>query len=187
MLTRRLTTALLLIIHVATAQDFYYLINSGTCTNSGYADITDCTLCDTAAAALVNAGTLAPVSGLCTVVTVPDEPFWGGNDYNYPSGTVCAVKTSTTFVGVLTGGTASCSAANKCICADINECTLGTHNCDANAACINTAGGFTCACNNGYTGDGTNCVAITCSGDCDCVKTKIISSDDYSECPEVAA
>jgi hypothetical protein len=40
---------------------------------------------------------------------------------------------------------------------DINECTAGTGNCDANAACTNTAGSFTCACNTGYNGDGTSC------------------------------
>ncbi len=43
---------------------------------------------------------------------------------------------------------------------DINECTDNSHNCDANATCTNTAGGFTCACNTGYSGDG-----ITCTGD----------------------
>ncbi|XP_072047045.1 uncharacterized protein [Amphiura filiformis] len=42
---------------------------------------------------------------------------------------------------------------------DINECTSSTDNCDANAACTNTTGSFTCACNAGYSGDG-----ITCTG-----------------------
>ena len=32
-----------------------------------------------------------------------------------------------------------------------------TDNCDVNAACTNTPGSFTCACNIGYTGDGTSC------------------------------
>ncbi len=40
---------------------------------------------------------------------------------------------------------------------DNNECTLDTHNCDTNANCSNTAGSFTCACNIGYTGNGTSC------------------------------
>ena len=40
---------------------------------------------------------------------------------------------------------------------DVDECTDGSHNCDANAACTNVGGSFTCACNSGYTGDGTSC------------------------------
>ncbi|MCP5014729.1 MAG: hypothetical protein GY938_05520 [Ketobacter sp.] len=40
---------------------------------------------------------------------------------------------------------------------DNDECSLNTHNCDSNATCTNTAGSFTCACNSGYTGNGTSC------------------------------
>ena len=43
------------------------------------------------------------------------------------------------------------------ISSDIDECVLGTDNCDENAACTNTAGSFTCACNTGYSGDGVTC------------------------------
>ncbi|DBB02500.1 hypothetical protein WJX82_002641 [Trebouxia sp. C0006] len=43
---------------------------------------------------------------------------------------------------------------------DINECVRGTDNCAANAACINTQGGFQCQCWLGYTGDGvSSCTA----------------------------
>ena len=45
-------------------------------------------------------------------------------------------------------------------CMDEDECALSTHNCDLNATCSNTMGGFTCACNAGYTGDGINCFPI---------------------------
>ena len=39
---------------------------------------------------------------------------------------------------------------------DVNECTEGSHNCDTvNGACTNTEGNFTCACNDGFSGDGT--------------------------------
>ena len=44
--------------------------------------------------------------------------------------------------------------------ADINECSLNTDNCDANAACADTEGSFTCTCNPGYEGDGVTCQSI---------------------------
>ena len=41
---------------------------------------------------------------------------------------------------------------------DKNECIEeATHNCDTNAKCENTDGGFTCSCNSGYAGNGTVC------------------------------
>ena len=40
---------------------------------------------------------------------------------------------------------------------DIDECTDSTHNCDTQATCTNSVGSFTCTCNDGYSGDGTNC------------------------------
>ena len=52
-----------------------------------------------------------------------------------------------------------------------DECALGTHNCDANAACQDTAAGFTCTCNDGFTGDGTTCdqaVNRCYNGQCGC-------------------
>ena len=39
---------------------------------------------------------------------------------------------------------------------DINECE-GPSPCDENALCVNTPGSFTCACNEGYSGDGMTC------------------------------
>jgi MYXO-CTERM domain-containing protein len=42
-------------------------------------------------------------------------------------------------------------------CIDDDECMLGTHDCDANATCTNVPGTFGCACDPGYTGDGTSC------------------------------
>ena len=41
---------------------------------------------------------------------------------------------------------------------DINECTLGIHNCDINAICTNTPGSYICTCYAGYSGDGFNCI-----------------------------
>ena len=40
---------------------------------------------------------------------------------------------------------------------DIDECASGTHNCDANAQCINTIGSFKCNCVQGYSGNGVEC------------------------------
>jgi cysteine-rich repeat protein len=46
------------------------------------------------------------------------------------------------------------------ICTDIDECTLNTDNCDANATCTNTPGSFTCACNMGFSGNGVTCAPV---------------------------
>ena len=44
---------------------------------------------------------------------------------------------------------------------DVDECELDLDNCDVNAMCSNTIGSYTCACNEGYTGEGSN---GTCEG-----------------------
>ena len=38
-----------------------------------------------------------------------------------------------------------------------DECFLGTHKCDSNAACTVMHGSSTCACNSGYSGNGIIC------------------------------
>uniref|UniRef100_A0A0G4GSQ9 EGF-like domain-containing protein n=1 Tax=Chromera velia CCMP2878 TaxID=1169474 RepID=A0A0G4GSQ9_9ALVE len=43
---------------------------------------------------------------------------------------------------------------------DLDECTLNTHNCGGNATCTDTTDSFTCACNSGFTGNGTDCSDI---------------------------
>ena len=43
------------------------------------------------------------------------------------------------------------------VLADIDECTLGVHNCSSHAVCINTHGGFQCQCALGYDGSGFRC------------------------------
>jgi cysteine-rich repeat protein len=49
------------------------------------------------------------------------------------------------------------------VCADVDECMEDLDNCDPNALCTNTAGGFTCACKEGYFGDGLLCTLIECA------------------------
>ena len=54
----------------------------------------------------------------------------------------------------------TCAGTSPSVCSDIDECTVETDNCDANATCTNTAGSFTCECNSGYSGDGVSCSDI---------------------------
>ena len=40
---------------------------------------------------------------------------------------------------------------------DIDECSSGSHDCQQNATCVNTAGHYECICKPGFTGNGRNC------------------------------
>jgi hypothetical protein len=59
----------------------------------------------------------------------------------------------------------------------VNECAGGTAECGANATCTDTANGYTCTCNSGYSGNGDVCSATNqacttpgvCSADATCV------------------
>ena len=46
---------------------------------------------------------------------------------------------------------------NVLIGSDVDECTDESDNCDDNAECTNTLGGFICNCTAGYTGTGQMC------------------------------
>ena len=46
---------------------------------------------------------------------------------------------------------------------EINECSAGTDNCDANADCTNTVGSYNCTCKSGYSGDGVTCTGTLLS------------------------
>lgn len=43
--------------------------------------------------------------------------------------------------------------------ADIDECVLGIGICGTNGVCMDTFGSYTCVCDPGYTGNGTECVS----------------------------
>lgn len=45
-------------------------------------------------------------------------------------------------------------------CIDRNECAEATAQCDQNATCTNTNGGFDCLCDPGFMGDGTTCTPM---------------------------
>jgi hypothetical protein len=48
-------------------------------------------------------------------------------------------------------------------CVAIDPCATNNGGCSANATCTNDNGTATCACNDGYTGDGITCTAsVTC-------------------------
>ena len=62
------------------------------------------------------------------------------------------------------------------ILSDIDECANATtNNCDSNANCTNTVGGFTCTCNQGYIGNGT-----ICEGKLIIYKPNVIVAKHYS-------
>ena len=42
---------------------------------------------------------------------------------------------------------------------DIDECELYMDNCHVNATCVDVIGSFHCTCNNGFDGDGVNCIS----------------------------
>ena len=45
-------------------------------------------------------------------------------------------------------------------CVEVDECAEGLDNCDPNAVCTNTLGGFDCQCGPGYEGSGQSCADI---------------------------
>ena len=47
---------------------------------------------------------------------------------------------------------------------DVDECSTGGNLCQRYlATCTNTIGSYTCACKEGYTGDGRQCVGVLCN------------------------
>ncbi|XP_077966704.1 uncharacterized protein LOC144420858 isoform X2 [Styela clava] len=66
----------------------------------------------------------------------------------------------------------------KFCCPPENKCSSGKHNCSDNALCNNTAEGYTCSCNDGFTGDGYNCTDVDecmpdnkCQSNAQCINT----------------
>ena len=59
---------------------------------------------------------------------------------------VCVVKDGVEQCDCHTGYTVGQSGD----CVDVDECTEGGHQCQGNAQCQNTLGGYNCACTTGY-------------------------------------
>ncbi|XP_028390639.1 matrilin-2-like [Dendronephthya gigantea] len=66
-----------------------------------------------------------------------------------------------THLALLRAYTDMFNAKNGSRVTDVNECEIGTNNCNSNASCNNTIGSFRCACNVGYVGDGIKCRNLT--------------------------
>ena len=102
----------------------------------------------------------------------------GGNRGSLPIKSFLS-QLSAGLVGCLPLSFQGCVTTQSSAChADVNECNNegAGHNCDANAACTNTAGSFTCSCNAGFSGDGVTCTGVSHVGivkrmcACVCVK-----------------
>jgi len=72
------------------------------------------------------------------------------------------------------------------ICFDEDECSFGTHNCDVDATCTNTDGGFTCACNFFFVGDGFDCRAMCTEQQSEDLQCHMLAycEDNGCICPE---
>eukprot|EP00736_Rhodelphis_marinus_P008888 Rmarinus@m.22865 len=77
-------------------------------------------------------------------------------------------------------------------CGDVDECSVGSHNCNIDAECENSVGSFTCGCQNDFWGDGVDCAACashaSSSGGVsasDCVCDEGYSGDGSVSCKDV--
>jgi hypothetical protein len=66
---------------------------------------------------------------------------------------------------------------NECIPSGIDTGAVAAHSCNANARCSNVPGSFQCTCNNGFTGDGLDCLDLDDCGSSPCEHGTCINSD----------
>ncbi|XP_076821613.1 uncharacterized protein LOC143468345 isoform X3 [Clavelina lepadiformis] len=104
---------------------------------------------------------------------------WGALDpNNYDDKQDCASMLIHTLNSYYVPGTwldTDCADTQYYVCRrDYDECVANFDNCDENAECINTDGGFDCVCNEGYTGDGFTCTHL-CTGQ----TTVILNDKEY--------
>ena len=117
---------------------------------------------------------------------------WTGN------GTSCAGRptqlTVKTFSTLNFAFEIKCHIRGNSCTLDVDECTLNLDDCHDQAMCTNTPGSYSCACNTGGTGNGTNCqgtpaklirlnifcVKLACAIDCNISVN--FSASDVDEC-----
>ncbi len=72
-------------------------------------------------------------------------------------------------------------------CVDVDECAVGTHTCDPEAACVNEPGAYRCLCPAGFSGRDCDNIDECAEGldDCDPIATCIDTEGAYRcRCPE---
>lgn len=146
-----------------------------TCTNSAGTAMRQVVLAIPPTAPILASFTATPSTlavGTATDVT------WTWTFANSPSpAPACTIEgTSATMPGAATSVTltqartyrlrcaSSVGAATALVTLGVDECAAGTHDCQANATCVDTAESFTCQCNAGYTGNGDTCSAQVACG-----------------------
>jgi hypothetical protein len=90
---------------------------------------------------------------------------------------VCSPSCGQYQCGGQCGACGSGFACQQGVCSDVDECNAETPVCDPNASCSNASGSYSCACREGYEGDGKTCVfipqcsATTCGEACVDIQT----------------
>ena len=105
----------------------------------------------------------AAVCGL-TVVQAADSTNTCPEDFEHKCGTKASCiladdgdESSTNYFCVCKDGYRDDPSTPQLNCLDINEClSEGLSNCHANAACVDHSPGYSCVCQQGFTGDGIN-------------------------------
>jgi hypothetical protein len=163
---------------------------SGTCRAFGASSV-----CSEACTTTCSVGGLACFEGFCTPSTFCENPD-GFGDGPGCTGSDCDRCAATATCVEQPSGAYSCICntgytGNGLTCGDVDECTLGTDDCHADATCTNTVGSFDCACDDGFSGDGTSCTdddeCTLGTDDCHDLATCMNTAGSFTcTCPDLA-